>query len=127
MRKRIIGSLMTILVLGVTLIFVGNAAAQHTGGTGESRIPLNLASVSQLQKIDGVTARVAKSIVEYRKTSGFFKKAADLKNVPGVTTTIYRKMDPQVGAEGDLYCVGVESEDDWDEDDEDIPLAPSKC
>ena len=126
MRKRIIGSLITLLAFGITMILAGSVCAQHSGGTGENRIPLNLASVSQLQKIDGVSVKVAKSIVEYRETSGFFKNPEDLKNVPGITTTVYKKMDPQIGAEGDLYCVGEENEDDF-EDDEDIPLAPSKC
>jgi len=48
--------------------------------------------------------------------------------VPGLSKDIYEIMDPQIGSEGDLYCIPEEGlEDDEDEDEDDIPLSPSKC
>ena len=57
------------------------------------------------------------------------KKPKDLLKVPGITKEVYDKLDPQIGSEGDLYCVPKPgSEDDDDEDDDEEPvLSPSKC
>lgn len=114
-------------VAAFVLFIAGNAAAQHEGGLGEKKIHLNLAGEDQLMKIEGMTAELAKAIVEYREKSGFFKKPGDLMNVPGMTQDLYDTLNPQVGSEGDLYCVPKEgAEDEFDEDEEPI-LSPSKC
>ena len=114
------------LVAAFALLVAGNVNAQHEGGLGEKKIHLNIASKDQLMKIDGMTEDLAKAIVEYREKSGFFKNPEDLLNVPGITKNVYKKLNPQTGSEGDLYCVPMESDED-DEEDEDIPLSPSKC
>ena len=93
---------------------------------GEKKIHLNIASKDQLMKIDGMTEDIAKAIVEYREKSGFFKNPEDLLNVQGITQEIYRKINPKIGTEGDLYTVPRAGEE-LEEDDEDIPLSPSKC
>jgi len=114
------------LVAAFALLVAGNVNAQHEGGLGEKKIHLNIASKDQLMKIDGMTEDLAKAIVEYREKSGFFKNPEDLLDVPGITQDIYKKIDPKVGAEGDLYTVPRPGED-LQEEDEDIPLSPSKC
>ena len=109
----------------ILLIFGGTAAAQHEGGLGESKVHLNLAAEYQLLSIDGMTEELAEAIVEYRDNSGFFKTPEDLLKVPGMTRNTFETMDPQLGTEGDLYCIPMEG---FEEDEfEDIPLAPSKC
>ena len=114
------------MIITLAIIAAGNASAQHEGGLGEKKIHLNIASEDQLIKIEGMTEDLAKSIVEYREKSGFFKNPEDLLNVPGITQDIYKKIDPKMGAEGDLYSVPRQGEE-MEEDDEDIPLSPSKC
>jgi competence ComEA-like helix-hairpin-helix protein len=107
---------------------MGNSYAQHEGGLGEKKIHLNIASKDQLMKIEGMTEDIAKAIIDYREKSGFFKKPEDLLNVPGLTQNIYKTLNPQIGSEGDLYCIPMETdEDDEYYEDEDIPLSPSKC
>ena len=119
------------LVLGAGLLiaFAGTVAAQgpsHEGGLGEQRIMLNLANQETLGKAQGVTDQIASAIVEYRETVGFFKKPEDLLKVPGITKEIYGKINPKVGAEGELYLVPKEGV--TIEEDEEVPvLAPSKC
>ena len=78
-------------------------------------------------KIEGMTEDLAKAIVKYREKSGFFKKPEDLMKVPGITEGVYNLLNPQTGSEGDLYCVPEESDEDEFDEDEDIPLSPSKC
>jgi competence ComEA-like helix-hairpin-helix protein len=103
------------------------AFAAHEGGLGEKRYDVNLASATQLARADGITDEIAEAIVEYRETSGFFKSPEDLLKVPGITKDVYEVINPQQGAEGDVYVVPAEgTEEEWDEDEEPI-LAPSKC
>ena len=123
-----IKNIICFMIITLAIFLTGSAYAQHEGGLGEKKIHLNIASEDQLMKIEGITEDLAKAIVEYREESGFFKKPEDLLNVPGITENVYKKLNPQTGSEGDLYCVAMEGdEDDEDEEDEDIPLSPSKC
>lgn len=128
-NKKLVTWLFGVLFFVMVFAFPGTAAAQHVGGLGIKTIPLNVASVQQLLKIPGMTEALAEAIVEYREKSGFFKKPEDLLKVPGLTKEVFKKLDPQVGAEGDLYCVSEEGEEEEEEEEEeeDIPLSPSKC
>ena len=114
------------MIVTLAIFLTGSAYAQHEGGLGEKKIHLNIASKDQLMKIDGMTEDIAKAIVEYREKSGFFKNPEDLLNVQGITQEIYKKINPKIGTEGDLYTVPRQGEE-LEEDDEDIPLSPSKC
>ena len=126
--KKLLTLAFAVLFFGMVFAFPGTGAAQHVGGLGIKTIPLNVASVQQLLKIPGMTEALAEAIVEYRTKSGFFKKPEDLLKVPGITKEVFKKLDPQVGAEGDLYCVPAEEEEgEEEEEEEDVPLSPSKC
>jgi len=114
-----------LIILSMVFIFSGKTNAQHEGGLGEDRVHLNIATENQLLRIDGMTEALAKAIVEYREKSGFFKVPEDLLNVPGITREIFNKLNPQVGTEGDLFCIPKEGSEE-DEDEEPI-LSPSKC
>ena len=117
-----------LLVLMMAFSLVGQVNAQgHEGGLGELKVPLNIADVDQLLRIEGMTEELAEAIVEYRENTGYFDKPEDLLNVSGMTQEKFEELDPQMGVEGDLYCVRPEEdEDEWDEDEE-PPLSPSKC
>ena len=107
----------------------GSALAQqegHTGGLGEVRIQFNYASSVNLAKAPGITDEIAEAICDYRDEEGFFTKPEDLLKVPGITKEVYGEINPQVGTEGDLYTVPRPGEE-LEEEEEDIPLAPSKC
>jgi competence ComEA-like helix-hairpin-helix protein len=123
-RKILIG-LISSAVLVMALAFASPAAAQHEGGLGIKKVPLNIATADQLMKIDGMTEDLAEAIVEYRETKGYFKKPADLLNVPGMTQEVYEKLSPKEGSEGDIYCVPKAGT--GDDDDEEPMLSPSKC
>jgi competence ComEA-like helix-hairpin-helix protein len=114
------------LFFGMILAFSVPVSAQHVGGLGEKKIPLNIATVDQLLKIPGMTESLAEAIVEYREKSGFFNAPEDLLKVPGMTEAKYEELDPQIGTEGDIYCIPAETEGE-EEEEEDVPLAPSKC
>ncbi len=115
------------MIISMTFIAAGYSFAQHEGGLGEKKIHLNIADKDQLMKIEGMTEDLAAAVIEYREKSGFFKAPEDLLKVPGITKSVYDTLNPQVGSEGDLYCVPKEgAEDEFDEDEEPV-LSPSKC
>ena len=117
-----------LLVLVMVFSLVGLANAQgHEGGLGELKVPLNIADVDQLLKIEGMTEELAEAIVAYRENTAYFDKPEDLLNVSGMTQERYEELDPQMGMEGDLYCVRPEEDEDEDDEDEEPPLSPSKC
>ena len=113
----------------IILCLAGPALGQgegHTGGLGEVKILFNYSSVTNLAKAPGITPEIAEAICKYRDENGPFMKPEDLLNVPGITKEVYKKINPQVGAEGDLYTVPRPGEE-LEEEDEEIPLTPSKC
>jgi len=117
-----------LLVLVMVFSLAGQVNAQgHEGGLGELKVPLNIADVDQLLKIEGMTRELAEAIVEYRENTGYFDKPEDLLNVSGMTQERYEELNPQMGMEGDLYCVRPEGDEDEDDEDEEPPLSPSKC
>jgi competence ComEA-like helix-hairpin-helix protein len=115
-----------ILIAGMYVVASASAQDGHTGGLGEVRIQFNFASETNLAKAPGITPEIAEAICDYRDEEGFFTEPEDLLNVPGVTPEVYEEINPQVGTEGDLYTVPRPGEE-LEEEDEDIPLAPSKC
>ena len=127
MKCRFLYFVVALLFTGMFL--TGSVLAQekgHTGGLGEVRIEFNYASAVNLSKAPGITPDIAEAICDYRDEEGFFTKPEDLLNVPGITEEVYKEISPLVGTEGDLYTVPRPGEE-LEEEDEDIPLAPSKC
>ena len=57
-----------------------------------SKININLATVSELQTIPGVGESTAKSILEYREKNGKFMLIDDIKNVSGIGESKFEKM-----------------------------------
>jgi len=124
--KKLLTGSFPFIILGLILAFSGIAAAQHEGGLGIKKIQLNLADEDQLLRIEGMTEELAEAIVDYRESKGFYKGPQDLLKVPGMTNEIYEELNPQIGSEGDVFCIPREGDED-DEDDEEPMLSPSKC
>ena len=117
-----------LFVLVIAISLAGQVNAQgHEGGLGELKVPLNIADVDQLLKIEGMTEELAEAIVEYRENTAYFDKPEDLLNVSGMTQEKYEELDPQIGMEGDIYCVRPEGDEDEDDEEEEPLLSPSKC
>lgn len=57
-----------------------------------TKININTASRSELDKLPGVGPKTADSIIEYRKANGPFKKPSDIKKVKGIGEKTYQKM-----------------------------------
>jgi len=117
---------LAVALCALALTISGTAFAAHEGGLGIKKYDVNLASAGQLAKAPGITDELAQAIVDYREKSGFFKSTEDLLKVPGITQDVFKQINPQVGAEGDIYVVPAEGAAE-DEEEEEVILAPSKC
>jgi len=63
-------------------------------------VNINTASVSELDALPGIGAKVAARIVEYRQKNGPFKKVEELMNVQGIGEKNFLKLKPQVSVAG---------------------------
>jgi competence protein ComEA len=57
----------------------------------EPKVNINTATESDLKKLKGVGAALAKRIVEYRNAHGAFKTPEDLRNVEGVGQSLWER------------------------------------
>lgn len=55
----------------------------ESSGNNNSQINLNTADKTKLQELTGIGEKKAEQIINYRQTTGQFKRIEDLKNVPG--------------------------------------------
>lgn len=69
--------------------------AQNTDSAGH-KININTAEEGELQKITGIGATRAKSIISYRETVGRFKSIEDIKNVSGIGEASFEKMKDMI-------------------------------
>ena len=74
------------------------AHAQQSNSTPPSSQPaaalvnLNTATQAELEKLPGVGASTAKTIIEYRQKNGGFKKIEELMNVKGIGEKSFLKL-----------------------------------
>ncbi len=83
-----------------------------------ARVDVNKAAADQLTKC-GISATLAKGIVEYREKSGPFKSPEDLMKVKGMNKELFNKLNPKM-EKGSLFITPAV-------DDEEPDLKPSKC
>ena len=57
-----------------------------------SLININTANKEELLSLNGIGESKANSIIEYRNTNGSFNRIEDIKNVSGISDTLYEKI-----------------------------------
>ncbi len=68
-------------------------------------INLNTASLPVLICLPGVDRQIAKAIIDYRQSAGFFPNVAHLLKVEGVTPDIFKQVAPLVSARSETYRI----------------------
>ncbi len=74
----------------------GNVISNEGNVSNDGIININSASLSDLQKINGVGAVKAQSIIDYRDKNGGFKSIEDLKNVDGIGDKTFEKIKDKI-------------------------------
>ena len=98
-----IGSTLTTAALAAALVVTGApvariaaAPAQEKAAAAAVMLNLNTATQAELEKLPGVGAATAKSILDYRQKNGGFKKIEELMNVKGIGEKSFLKLKPQI-------------------------------
>ena len=91
--------LITALALALMVVCAAALDAQpQSNGTPPAQQPaatllnLNTATQADLEKLPGVGAATAKTIIEYRQKNGGFKKVEELMNVKGIGEKSFLKL-----------------------------------
>lgn len=73
-----------------------NVDPQTTTPENDFPININTASVEELDKLPGIGAQKAASIITYRQSHGIFVDIAEIKNVPGIGDGLFDKISPYI-------------------------------
>ncbi len=69
------------------------------------RVNVNTASQEVLSCLPGMTRELAKAIVDYRSSSGYFKSVGAVLNVPDITDSIFKQLCPRIGVRSDTFRI----------------------
>ncbi len=93
-------SLLTLLVIlamaAVSTVSLGAAEKQAAAGGTDKLININSADAAQLVKLPQVGPKMAQRILDYRKSSGGFKRVQDLMKVKGIGEKVFAKLQPLI-------------------------------
>ena len=64
--------------------------------TVTGKVNINSASESELSTLTGIGSAKAKAIIDYRNKNGKFKSIEDIKNVSGISESIYAKIKENI-------------------------------
>ena len=68
-----------------------NSAGKSNGSGGGDMVNINTADSQELQTLQGIGAKMADRIIEYRQNNGSFKSIDEIQNVRGIGTKIFEK------------------------------------
>ena len=64
--------------------------------TEDGRLNINLATVEELCKLNGIGEKRANDIIDYRETYGNFKKTEDIMKVKGIKQGVFSKIKDEI-------------------------------
>lgn len=95
-----------VLIALALMLALALCAAPALAGDNDGKINLNVATVEQLEAIDGISHELAEKIVEQRKENGEFVDMSELLDIDGVDNALLRKLGDflYIEAASDCNC-----------------------
>ncbi len=88
-----------LVILAMAAVSTASLAAVDQpapAGAGKQLVNINTADAAQLAKLPQIGAKMALRIMEYRKSSGGFKRLQDLLKVKGIGEKLFAKLQPLI-------------------------------
>jgi competence ComEA-like helix-hairpin-helix protein len=82
--------------LSVVMMFALASAVSAQKKPPARPIDINTASIEQLQQLPGVGPVIARSIFDFRRKSGPFKRPEDLLSIRGISENRYKAIAPYI-------------------------------
>ncbi len=93
--KQLLTLLVILAMTAVSTVSLGAAEKQATAGA-DKLININSADAVLLAKLPQVGPKMAQRILDYRKSSGGFKRVQDLMKVKGIGEKVFAKLQPLI-------------------------------
>ncbi|HKI80462.1 MAG TPA: helix-hairpin-helix domain-containing protein [Pseudodesulfovibrio sp.] len=92
-------------IIALTLLLtLALCAAPAFAADNGGKINLNVATVEQLEAVDGISHELAEKIVELREENGEFVDMSELLDVDGVDNALLRKLNDFIYIEAASDC-----------------------
>jgi len=102
MKNLIIKSLVLCVVFSLVFSYAFYTQVQAGEKASVKKIDINTASLTELQKLPKIGAKVAQRIIDFRKENGKFKKIEEIMKVKGIGEKTFKKIK-------DIITVGESS------------------
>jgi competence protein ComEA len=92
-------------IIALTLLLtLALCAAPAFAADNSGKINLNVATVEQLQAIEGISPELAKAIIDQREENGEFVDMSELLDIDGVDNALLRKLNDFIYIEAASDC-----------------------
>ncbi len=87
------------------LFQIGDDVTTSSDSAQRGLININTASQVVLRCLPGITEELARAIINYRSSAGFFPNAACLLKVPGMTRDIFKQLSGMITARSETFRI----------------------
>jgi competence protein ComEA len=93
--KQLLTLLVILAMAAVSTVSLGAVEKQAAAGA-DKLININSADAVQLAKLPQIGPKMAQRILDYRKSSGGFKRVQELMKVKGIGEKVFAKLQPLI-------------------------------
>jgi len=94
--KHILTLLVILAMAAVSTVSLGAADDKPAGAGADKLVNINTADAAQLARLPQVGPKMAQRILDFRKSSGGFKRVQDLLKVKGIGEKVFAKLQPLI-------------------------------